>query len=132
MSPVASSTVQSAPGAPADGAGLIHRVTVHQDTYVDSVVQLSGTRAMRQVEGVEWAAAAMATPANLETLAQEGFELSEVTSAGANDLFLAVRARSEEAVAAAHEAAEAAMFTPRLGGGGEQAARPARTLAEAL
>jgi FdrA protein len=132
VSPVASSTAPTDQSAPTNGAGLIHRVTVHQDTYVDSVVQLSGTRAMRQVDGVDWAAAAMATPANVETLAQEGFELSEVSSAGANDLFLAVRARSEEAVASAHEAAEAAMFTPRLGGGGEQAARPARTLGEAL
>ena len=35
------------------------------DTYVDSVVQLAGTRAMRDVDGVDWAAAAMATPANM-------------------------------------------------------------------
>jgi FdrA protein len=109
------------------------RITVHADTYVDSVVQLSGTRAMRQVDGVEWAAAAMATPANLDTLDAEGFDLSAVCSAGANDLFLAVRACSDAAVSAALEAAEAAMFTPRLGGGGsDRSARPARTLAEAL
>ncbi|WP_245607226.1 protein FdrA [Pseudonocardia spinosispora] len=129
MSPVASSTVSS---SPAHVAQAIHRVTVHQDTYVDSVVQLSGTRAMRQVDGVDWAAAAMATPANLQTLVQEGFELTEVASAGANDLFLAVRADSEESVTAAREAAEAAMFTPRQGGTNERAARAARTLAEAL
>ena len=40
-------------------------VRIFRDTYVDSVVQLSATRAMHEVEGVDWAAAAMATPANL-------------------------------------------------------------------
>ena len=80
MSPVAHPT--TAPASPATGAGgLIMRITVHQDTYVDSVIQLSGTRAMRQVDGVVWAAAAMATPANLGTLAAEGFELAAVSSA---------------------------------------------------
>ena len=48
MSPVAHPA--TAPVSPAPGAGgLIHEITVHQDTYVDSVVQLAGTRAMRQV-----------------------------------------------------------------------------------
>ena len=34
------------------------RVKVYPDTYLDSVLQLSGTRSMFEVEGVEWAAAA--------------------------------------------------------------------------
>ncbi len=112
-------------------ASAVRHVALHRDTYVDSVVQLAGTRAMRQVDGVEWAAAAMATPANLETLETEGFDLAELRSAGANDLFLAIRAGSGEAVTAAQEAAQAAMFAPRACGpaAGE---RPARTLTEAL
>ncbi|HEY4420067.1 MAG TPA: protein FdrA [Pseudonocardia sp.] len=110
---------------------LTHRVALLRDTYVDSVIQLSGTRAMREVEGVDWAAAAMATPANLETLAAEGFHLAEIGAAGANDLFLAVRAESDDAAAAAHEAGEAAMLAPRASTEGPSE-RPIRTLGEAL
>lgn len=110
---------------------VLHRVTLYPDTYVDSIVQLSGTRAMRQVDGVDWAAAAMATPANLERLAAEGFDPEDVTSAGANDLFLAVRG-SEQAVANAFEAGEAAMFAPREAEDRPGGARPARSLSEAL
>ena len=112
-------------------SGAVLRTALRRDTYVDSVVQLAGTRAMRQVDGVAWAAAAMATPANLETLEAEGFDLTGLASAGANDLFLAVRAGSDEAATAAREAGEAAMFTPRASreAAGEP---PARTLNEAI
>jgi FdrA protein len=114
------------------GTDTVVRLSLHRDTYVDSVVQLAGTRAMRQVDGVEWAAAAMATPANLQTLAEEGFEgAGELSSAGANDLFLAVRAASADAADAATEAAEAALFAPRETGAAAAEA-PARSLAEAL
>lgn len=109
---------------------LTRRITLHRDTYVDSVVQLSGTRAMRQVEGVDWAAAAMATPANVQTLASEGFDVAELGSAGANDLFLAVRAAADEPLDAALEAGEAAMFAPRVAEGREAVTR-ARSLTEA-
>ena len=51
------------------------RIHVQKDRYVDSVVQMSASRAMMDVDGVEWAAAAMGTPANLETLAGRGFDL---------------------------------------------------------
>jgi FdrA protein len=108
----------------------IHRITLYTDTYVDSVVQLSGTRAMRALEGVDWAAAAMATPANLETLAAEGFDASDTANAGANDLFIAVRAESDDVVTTAREAGEAAMFAPRSNEA--TAEKPARTLAQAI
>ena len=42
-------------------------VRVFRDTYVDSVIQLAASRAMNELDGVDWAAAAMATPANLRT-----------------------------------------------------------------
>jgi FdrA protein len=64
--------------------------------YVDSVVQLSGTRAMRAVDGVEWAAAGMATPANLDILAEQGFNPHDWSGSGANDLVMAVRAADDE------------------------------------
>src|SRR5205085_10962485 len=51
------------------------RILVLKDRYVDSVVQMGASRAMMEVEGVEWAAAAMGTPANLKTLAERGFDL---------------------------------------------------------
>jgi FdrA protein len=112
---------------------MIHSVRLYRDTYVDSVVQLSGTRALRAVDGVDWAAAAMATPSNLETLAAEGFPAGDVAGAGANDLVVAVRAESDDAVAAAREAGEAALFSARSGAGGEgPVERPARTLSEAV
>lgn len=109
----------------------IHRITLYTDTYVDSVVQLSGTRAMRGLEGVDWASAAMATPANLETLAGEGFDPADTANAGANDLFIAVRAESEDVVTTAREAGEAAMFAPRSNDGGV-VEKPARTLGQAI
>jgi FdrA protein len=89
----------------------VQRVTLFRDTYLDSVVQLSGTRTMRRVDGVEWASAAMATPANLDTLGTEGFDAGEWSGAGAGDLFIAVRGVSDEAVAAGTAAGQEAMFT---------------------
>lgn len=112
------------------------RVRIVKDTYLDSVVQLSGTRAMRAVEGVEWATAAMATPANLETLAHEGFDGDDLAGAGPGDLVLAVRAASPDAVEAAEEAGRDAMFSARATETGDdartQSGAPARTQSEAL
>ncbi|HEV7536809.1 MAG TPA: protein FdrA, partial [Acidimicrobiia bacterium] len=92
------------------------RIQVLKDRYVDSVVQLSASRAMMDGDGVEWAAAAMGTPANLETLAGRGFDLSGV-GATANDCFLAVQAGSDAAVEEALGVGEAALGG-RSGGGG--------------
>jgi FdrA protein len=101
-----------------------------RDTYVDSVLQLAGTRAMRSVRGVEWATAAMATVANLETVRRQGFDVAELV-AHPGDLVLAVRADDDGAVAAALAAGEQAMFGSREPGTAA-AARPPRTLDEAL
>jgi FdrA protein len=108
-----------------------------KDTYLDSVLQLSGTRAMSQSEDVKWAAAAMATAANLETLRDKGFEVAELRDARANDLFLAVLAGTEEAAAAALDAGREALFAARpqstnSTNSTNSTARPARTLDEAL
>jgi FdrA protein len=112
---------------------VIHDVTVYRDTYVDSVVQLSGTRSLRAVDGVDWASAAMATPGNLETLSAEGFDLAPLDGAGANDLFIAIRAGSDEVVGTAREAGETAMFAAHgSASGGSPAEQPARTLGEAV
>jgi len=109
------------------------RVKVFPDTYLDSVLQLSGTRTMFEVDGVEWAAAAMATPANLETLLGQGFDEADVASASANDLFLAARAADDAVVDAAIEAGEQALFKAGDGGaGGDRQERRARTTEEAI
>jgi FdrA protein len=84
-------------------------IKLFPDTYVDSVVLLRGMRAMREVEGVEWASAAMATPANVETLQVEGLEPTQVADAGANDFFLAVRATTDSIAARALAAGETAI-----------------------
>ena len=84
-------------------------VKVFRDTYVDSVVQLQGIRAMRDVDGVEWASAAMATPANVATLQTEGVDTDAVEGVGSNDFFLVARGSSEDAVAEALATGEAAV-----------------------
>ncbi|MDQ4116065.1 MAG: protein FdrA, partial [Actinomycetota bacterium] len=88
-------------------------VRIVRDTYLDSVVQLSGTRAMNTVDGVEWAAAAMATEANLATLTEQGFDPSQWSGATAGDLVLAVRADTEDTAAEAEQAGRDAMFAAR-------------------
>jgi FdrA protein len=84
-------------------------IKLFPDTYVDSVVQLRGMRAMREIDGVEWASAAMATPANVETLRVEGVEPTQVVDAGANDFFLVVRASTDSIAADALAAGESAV-----------------------
>jgi FdrA protein len=80
----------------------------YPDTYVDSVVQLRCIRAMREVDGVDWASAAMATPANVETLLGEGVSADDLAAAGANDLVLVVRASSRQIADEALRAGSAA------------------------
>ena len=110
------------------------RVKVFSDTYLDSVLQLSGTRRMFDVEGVEWAAAAMATPANVDTLLGQGFDRGQVGEVSGNDLFIAVRAADDTTADDAVAAGEEALFHTRGGGNAGAAAqeRQARTLDEAL
>jgi FdrA protein len=88
-------------------------IGLFKDTYLDSVLQLAGTRAMRHVEGVEWAAAAMGTAANVETLREQGFTADDIGDAGAGDLFLAVRATDETTAEAALKSGEQAIFAAR-------------------
>ena len=84
------------------------RVLMVADCYIDSVRLLEATRAMREVPGVDWAWALMATPANLEALATEGVT-EGLADAAANDLVLAVRG-ADEHLSAALEGARAVLF----------------------
>jgi FdrA protein len=82
---------------------------VQRGRYVDSVELLAVTRTLRQSEGVEFAAAVMATPANLDDLREQGFEGDELAAATPNDLVLAVRAPDATLVADALERGEQAL-----------------------
>ena len=90
-------------------------IKVFPDTYIDSVVQLRGIRAMREIGDVEWASAAMATPANIETLRAEGVDPADVEGVGSNDLFIVARARDEEAASKALTIGEAAVLVRKPG-----------------
>jgi FdrA protein len=68
---------------------------VQRNRYLDSVELMSLTRTMLQSEGVEFASAVMATPANVSALHDQGFAGDELASASANDVILAVRAGDE-------------------------------------
>lgn len=84
-------------------------VRVRPEHYVDSVLLMTATRTMLGRPGVEWATAVMGTPANVETLAGEGFEGGDLHGAGANDLVFAVRAGSEVEAEVALDAGGAAL-----------------------
>lgn len=107
------------------------RVAIHADTYLDSVLLLAATRAMTSLDGVEWATAVMATPANVTTLRQQGVTDDALEGATANDLVLAVLAADDEVIAGALTAGDEALFSdrPATTGSGERA--PAQSIEEA-
>ena len=82
---------------------------VQRGRYVDSVELLAITRTMRQSERVEFAAAVMATTANLDDLQEQGFNRDELAAATPNDLVLAVRAPDATLVADALDRGEQAL-----------------------
>jgi FdrA protein len=86
-----------------------HDLKVFPGTYLDSVVQMSGTRAMLDLPGVQWAAAAMATQGNLDILKEQGFP-GVVPRESANDLFLAVVAEDAATAKEALEVGQHAVF----------------------
>lgn len=106
-------------------------VKVFRDTYVDSVVQLSAMRAMREMAGVEWASAGMGTPANVATLREEGVDAEAIADIESNDFFVVVRATTDDEVRAAVAAAKNAVSAAPSAEEGAPTVQP-RTLREAL
>lgn len=106
-------------------------VKLFKDTYLDSVLQLMGTRAMEGMPGVAWAAAAMSTAANTQTLSGRGFSSDDLAGASPGDLFIAVEAADDETAASAAAEAEIVMFAARKGRDTGGQAAP-RSLEEAL
>lgn len=99
-------------------------VRVFADTYVDSVVALRAMRAMRGSEGVQWAIAVMATPANADTLRSEGIGGGQLDNAGATDFCLAVRADDPDAADRALLAGKDAAFSAGQAETADTARRP--------
>jgi hypothetical protein len=87
-------------------------IRVFPDTYIDSVVQLRGMRAMREIGDVEWASAGMATPANIETLRAEGVDPADVEGIGSNDFFIVARGIDGEAASRLSPSAKPQYCTP--------------------
>ena len=88
-------------------------IRLFPDTYLYSVLQMSGTRVMDQSAGITWASAAMGTAANIATLLERGFSKNDLNSAKPGDLFIAVEAVDEASAVAAATAAEQKMFSAR-------------------
>jgi FdrA protein len=84
------------------------------DTYVDSVLLLAATRVMSDADGVSWATALMATPANVAALGEEKFVSDDLAAARANDLVLAVKARDVQSGEQAIEHGVAHLFADRV------------------
>lgn len=85
------------------------RVAVRKNSYQDSVRLLETTRTILGSPGVSWGWALMATPANLETLADRGVT-DGLDDAGANDLVLAVQADDDGSAETALGSAEETLF----------------------
>jgi FdrA protein len=109
------------------------RVLVHRDRYRDSLLLLSATAAMSEIDGVDWAAAVMAAPPGLATLTEAGVADGELAGLSANDLVLAVRATEDAIAEEALRAGTASAFPADGAPTGEAHAEPqlARTVREA-
>jgi FdrA protein len=108
------------------------RLVVLPGVYRDSLLLLSATRAMREGDGVEWATAVMATPANMQDLTDGGFPAGDLASADANDLVLAVRAPDAATADAAVDRGRAVLFAQGGRDDSEQARPAPRTVAGAV
>lgn len=103
------------------------RARVKRNSYFDSITLMKIARSLTEMEGVEDAAAIMATEPNLQLLAEAGLtpepEAQEgAAGAGPEDVLLVVSARDEASALAALEAAERQLSQrPLPTGGGEEA-----------
>lgn len=87
---------------------MVIRAYVKRNTYFDSITLMKIARNLTSMQGIEDAAAIMATPPNLQLLAEAGlspFEHGEQNASPADVLFV-VRASDENSAEAALQAAE--------------------------
>ncbi len=107
------------------------QVRVFPGAYRDSLLLLSATRAMQDGAGVTWAAAVMATPANVEDLAGHGVSLPDLGRADANALVLAVQAQDAPAADEALQRGHDALFAGDNRAGEEPGRADPRSIGEA-
>lgn len=102
---------------------MIDHVEVRRGSYHDSVTLMLVSRDLLAVDGVVEASVVSATPLNVELVTGQGFTVPD--DAGPNDLVIALRAESDDAVAAALGSVEV-LLSPRRTreGGGAGAALP--------
>lgn len=96
-------------------------VSVRKDSYYDSVFLMLASRGVQKMPGVKDAVVAMATPMNLDLLADMGFAADSLAGLSPNDLIIAIDAVSEEKAKEATAEAEAALNKKKdtsLQGGG--------------
>jgi FdrA protein len=103
---------------------MISRVEIHPGRYHDSVRLMQASKALQEVAGVTDALVAMATELNLSLLGEMGFDMDAVADTGPNDLLLALRAESEEAIATAHAVLDDALTHKVAPSGGLDAPDP--------
>ena len=82
---------------------------VRRGFYLDSVALMRISASLSASEGVEAASLMIGTPSNLAILDEAGLLAEEGRAAGPDDLVIAVRAESEEVLAAAFDAAEVSL-----------------------
>ena len=107
-------------------------VELRKGAYHDSVSLMQVSRQVAGTDGVLAAQVAMATELNVEVLTSMGFDVP--VEAAPNDLVIALRAESEEALDAGRAAMESALLGLRSGArgaGGMGEAPPPRTLGSA-
>jgi FdrA protein len=100
-----------------------------RSAYADSVTLLQVSREVAAAPGVLAAQVAMGTPLNLEVLAGMGFD---VPACSPNDMVVALRLDSEEALAGALAAVGAALAVTSKGAVGAAEVAAARTTGSAL
>ena len=109
-----------------------HATRVVRNLYRDSVSLMQLADAVSKLAGVERASVLMASEANLGLMRDAGLVTGPV-DAGPNDLLIAVRAKTDAALAAALAHAERALKEePRGGAGGGPAALSPRSIEMAL
>lgn len=116
---------------------MINLARVKRRMYFDSITLMKLARALSEMEEVADAAAVMATPANLQLLADAGLTpfVGVTEEPGGDDVLLVARASDEAHALAALEAAEALLLRTSHETGRDsaetQAARQPRSLEEA-
>jgi FdrA protein len=109
---------------------MTDHVELRSGAYADSVTLLQVTRRVAGEDGVDAAFVAMGTDLNLDLVRGMGFAVPAGT--GPNDLLIALRASSDEALQAARAAVEQALAPPPRPEGGSRADEPPRTTGAAL